>query len=150
MDQVSCDTNCLADRHLSGFDHRLRDVRLALGSVNRLTGRFAAICSTFKSDTRTIPDAHSDRGARNESNTDSCTDTDAVTKSSADTGAPSDSSPPPPITSLIGFEHLNVRHPAVFSSRNDVSFSSANHNETLSVAVICINNPDRLAVSING
>ena len=59
LDQVPCDSDCLADHHLSGFDNRLRDVRLALGSVNRLAGRFAEICSAFKSDSRTISNSHS-------------------------------------------------------------------------------------------
>jgi hypothetical protein len=58
LDQVPCDSDCLADHHLSGFDNRLRDVRLAIGSVNRLAGRFAEICSAFKSDTRTISHSH--------------------------------------------------------------------------------------------
>ncbi len=58
LDQVLCDSDCLADHHLSGFDNRLRDVRLALGSVNRLAGRFAEICSAFKSDSRTISNSH--------------------------------------------------------------------------------------------
>jgi hypothetical protein len=102
MDQVPCDSDFLADRCLSGFDNRIRDIRLALGCVNGLTGRFAAIYSTSKPDTGTIPDVHSNRSACNESNTDSYTDTDAITKSSAYTGAPSDSSTPPPIASLIG------------------------------------------------
>ena len=102
MDQVPCDSDCLADRRLSGFDNRIRDIRLALGCVNGLTGRFAAIYSTSKPDTGTIPDAHSHRSACNESNTDSYTDADAVTKSSAYSGAPSDSSTPPPIANLRG------------------------------------------------
>jgi hypothetical protein len=97
MDQVPCDSDCLADRRLSGFDNRIRDIRLALGCVNGLIGRFAAIYSTSKPDIGTIPDVHSHRSACNESNTDSYTDTDAVTKSSAYAGAPSDSSTPPPI-----------------------------------------------------
>ena len=59
LDQVPCDSDCLADHHLGGFDNRLRDVRLALGSVNRLVGRFAEICSAFKSDSRTISNSHS-------------------------------------------------------------------------------------------
>jgi len=59
LDQVPCDSDCLADHHLGGFDNRLRDVRLALGSVNRLVGRFAEICSAFKSDSRTISKSHS-------------------------------------------------------------------------------------------
>jgi len=92
----------------SGFDNRIRDIRLALGCVNGLTGRFAAIYSTSKPDTGTIPDAHSHRSACNESNTDSYTDTDTVTKSSAYAGPPSDSSTPPPIASLLGVEHLNA------------------------------------------
>jgi hypothetical protein len=101
MDQVPCDSDRLADRCLSGFDNRIRDIRLALGCVNGLTGRF----STSKPDTGTIPDAHSHRSARNESNTDSYTDTDAVTKSPAYAGAPSDSSTPPQIASLVGQTH---------------------------------------------
>src|SRR5215472_4200002 len=80
MDQVSCDSDCLSDRRFIGFDNRLRDIRLALGCVNGLTGwlngRFAAIYSTFKSDTGTIPDAHSHRSACNESNSGSYTDTE--------------------------------------------------------------------------
>ena len=64
---------------------------MALGCVNGLTGRFAATYSTSKPDTGTIPDAHSNRSACNESNSDCYTDTDAVTKSSAHAGAPSDS-----------------------------------------------------------
>src|SRR5215472_17894138 len=83
-------------------------MRLALGCVNGLTGWVAAIYSTSKPYTGTIPDAHSHRSACNESNSDSYTDTDAVTKSSAYAGAPSDSSTPPPIASLIGFKHLNA------------------------------------------
>ena len=59
LDQVLCDSDCLADHHLSGFDNRLRDVRLAFGSVNRLAGRLAEICSAFKSDSRTISNSHS-------------------------------------------------------------------------------------------
>ena len=109
MDQVPCDSDCLADRRLSGFDNRIRDIRLALGCVNGLTGRFAAIYSTSKPDTGTIPDAHSHRSACNESNTDSYTDADAVAKSSAYAGEPSDSSTPPPIVSFIGFKHSNRR-----------------------------------------
>jgi hypothetical protein len=97
MDQVPCDSDCLADRRLSGFDNRLRDIRLALGCLNGRTGRFAAIYSTFKSDAGTIPDAHAHRSACNESNPHSYTDLDAVTKSSAYAGASSDSSTPPPI-----------------------------------------------------
>src|SRR5712691_11941096 len=69
LDQVPCDSDCLADHHLSGFDNRLRDVRLAIGSVNRLAGRFAEICSAFKSDTGTIPDAHSHGSACTKGNT---------------------------------------------------------------------------------
>ena len=88
MDQVPCDSDCLADRRLSGFDNRIRDIRLALGCVNALTGRFAAIYSTSKPDTRAIPDVHSNRSVCNESNTDSYTDTDAVTKSSIKTIPP--------------------------------------------------------------
>jgi hypothetical protein len=103
MDQVPCDSDCLADRRLSGFDNRIRDVRLAVRCVNGRTGRFAAIYSTSKPDTGTIPDAHSNGSACNESNTDSYTHTDAITKSAAYAGAPSDSSTPPPIASLIGF-----------------------------------------------
>jgi len=95
--QVPCDSDCLDDRCLSGFDNRIRDIRLALGCVNGLTGRFARIYSTSKPDIGTIPDVHSYRSACNDSNTDSYTDTDAVTKSSAYAGAPSDSSTPPPI-----------------------------------------------------
>jgi len=30
LDQVPCDSDCLADHHLSGFDNRLRDVRWRL------------------------------------------------------------------------------------------------------------------------
>ena len=59
LDQGPCDSDCLADHHLSGFDNRLRDVRLAIGSVNRFAGRFAEICSAFKSDSRTISNSHS-------------------------------------------------------------------------------------------
>src|SRR6266446_3518794 len=92
MDQVPCDSDCLADRRLSGFDNRIRYIRLALGCVNGLIGRYGAIYSTSKPDTGTIPDAHSHRTACNESNTASYTDTDAVTKSSAYAGAPPDSS----------------------------------------------------------
>ena len=121
MDQVPCDSDCLAERRLSGFDNRIRDIRLALGCVNGLTGRFAAIYSTSKLDTGTIPDSHSHRSACNESNTDSYTDTDAVTKSSAYAGAASDSSTRPPIASLIGFEHLNASRRR-FSSINGVAF----------------------------
>ena len=113
MDQVPCDSDCLADRRLSGFDNRIRYIRLALGCVNGLIGRYGAIYSTSKPDTGTIPDAHSHRTACNESNTDSYTDTDAVTKSSAYAGAPSDSSTPPPIASLIGFEYLNASTPPI-------------------------------------
>jgi hypothetical protein len=109
MDQVPCDSHCLADRRLSGFDNRIRNIRLALGCANGLTRRLAAIYSTSKPNTGTIPDAHSHRSAGNESNTDSYTDTDAVTKSSAYQGAPTDSSTSPPIASLIGFERLNAR-----------------------------------------
>jgi hypothetical protein len=87
----------LADHHLSGLDHRLRDVRLALGSVNRLTGRFAAICSTFKSDTGTIPDAHSHGSACTKGNTLTYPDShpDTVTDSSACASASSTYTPPP-------------------------------------------------------
>jgi hypothetical protein len=102
MDQVPCDSDGLADRRLSGFDNRISDIRLALECVNGLTSCFAPIYSTSKPDTGTIPDAYSDRSACNESNTHSYTDTDAVTKSSAYAGAPSGSSTPPPIASLIG------------------------------------------------
>src|SRR5436305_11787159 len=59
LDQVLRDSDCLADHHLSGFDNRRRDVRLALGGVNRLTGRFTEICSAFKSSSRTISNSHS-------------------------------------------------------------------------------------------
>jgi hypothetical protein len=133
MDQVPCDSDCLADRCLSGFDNRIRDIRLALGCVNGLTGRFAEIYSTSKPDTGTIPDAHSHRNACIESNTNSYTDADAVTKSSAYAGAPSDSSTPPPIASLIGFEHLNAsRRRIQFHKRSHLFIRP--HNETLSVA----------------
>jgi hypothetical protein len=125
MDQVPCDSDCLVNRRASGFDNRIRDIRLALGCVNGLTGRFAGIYSTSKPDTGTIPDARSNRSACNESNTDSYTDTDAITESSPYAGAPSDSSTPPQIASLIGFEHLNARHAAASSSRNAASFSFA-------------------------
>jgi len=148
LDQVPRDSDYLADHHLSGFDHRLRDVRLALGSVNRLTGRFAAICSTFKSDTGTIPDAHSHRSACNESNTDNYTDTDAVTKSSAYAGAPSDSSTPPPIAPLIGFEHLNASRRRLQFQKRSQPFIRA-HNEALPVAAMRVYNPDRSPVRIN-
>jgi len=99
MDQVPCDSDSLVDPRLSRFDNRISDIRLALECVNGLTGCSAPIYS--KPHTGTIPDAHSHRSACNESNTDSYTDTDAVTKSSAYAGAPSDSSTPPPIASLI-------------------------------------------------
>jgi hypothetical protein len=92
-----------------------------------LTGHFAAIYSTSKPDTGTIPEAYSHRNACNESNTNSYTDTDAVTKSSAYAGAPSDSSTPPPITSLIDFEHL-------FHKRSYLFIYT--HNEALSVVAI--------------
>src|SRR5215470_19963725 len=128
MDQVPCDSDCLADRCLSGFDNHIRDIRLALGCVNGLTGRFGAIYSTSKPDTRTIPDAHSRRSACNESNTDSYTDTDAVTKSSAYAGAPSDSSTPPQIASLIGFEHLNESQRRLQFQKRPQLFIGA-HNE---------------------
>ena len=133
MDQVPCDSDCLADPRLSGFDNRLRDIRLALGCVNRFTGRFAAIYSTWKPGAGTIPDAHSNRSACNESNTDSYTDTDAVTKSSAYTGATSHSSTPPPIASLIGFERLSAsRRRCQFEKRRQLFIGP--HNETPSVA----------------
>jgi hypothetical protein len=82
MDQMACDSDCCVDRRASIFDHRLSGIYLALGSVNRFTGRFAAICSTSKSDAGTIPDAHSHRSACTEGNTDS-SNPDTVTKSSA-------------------------------------------------------------------
>jgi hypothetical protein len=149
MDQVPCDSDCLADRRLSGFDNRIRDIRLALGCVNGLTGRVAAIYSTSKHDTGTIPDAHSHRSACNESNTDSYTDTDAVTKSSAYAGAPSDSSTPPPIASLIGFEHLNAsRRRLQFQKRRQLFIRA--HNETLPVAAMRVSNPDHSPVGIHG
>ena len=59
LDQVPCDSNCWAGRHLSGSDNRVRNVRLALRSVNGLAGRFAAICSTFNSNAGAVPDPNS-------------------------------------------------------------------------------------------
>jgi hypothetical protein len=59
LDQVPCDSNCWAGRHLSGSDNRVRNVRLALRSVNGLAVRFAAICSTFKSNAGPVPDRNS-------------------------------------------------------------------------------------------
>ena len=78
------DSNCCVDRRASIFDHRLGDIYLALGSVNRFTGRFAAIYST-KSDTRTIPDADSHSFAYTQGNRRSYPDSriDTVTKSYA-------------------------------------------------------------------
>jgi hypothetical protein len=59
LDQVPCDSNCWAGRHLSGSDYRVRNVRLALRSVNGLAVRFAAICSAFKSNAGPVPDRNS-------------------------------------------------------------------------------------------
>jgi hypothetical protein len=59
LDQVLCDRDCWAGRHLSGSDNRVRDVRLALRSANRLAVRFAAICSTFNSSAGPVPDRNS-------------------------------------------------------------------------------------------
>src|SRR5262245_14724059 len=99
MDQMVSDSNCCVDRRASIFDHRLGGIYLALGSVNRFTGRFAAICSTFKPNAGTIPDAHSHSRVCTEGNTRSYPDNDAVAKSSPYASASSDSSPPPPIAS---------------------------------------------------
>jgi hypothetical protein len=38
MDQVVCGNNCWFDHRLDRFDHRLSDIRLALGCGNALTG----------------------------------------------------------------------------------------------------------------
>src|SRR5215471_20691125 len=101
MDQMACDSDCCVDRCASIFDHCLSGIYLALGSVNRFTGRFAAICSTSKSDGGTIPDAHSHRSACTEGNTRSYPDYDAVTKSSPYANA-SLAPTPPSIASLSG------------------------------------------------
>ena len=95
MDQVPSDTDCWTGRHPGGSDLRFSDIRLALGSVNRLTSRFAAIYSTFKPNAGTIPDPHS--RACTKGNTHSYADNDAVAKSSPYASASSDTSPPPPI-----------------------------------------------------
>jgi hypothetical protein len=59
LDQVLCDGDCWAGRHLSGSDNRVRNVRLALRSVNGLAVRFAAICSASKSNAGPVPDRNS-------------------------------------------------------------------------------------------
>ena len=97
---MACGSDCCVDRCASIFDHCLSGIYLALGTVNRFTGRFAAICSTSKSDAGTIPDAHSHRSACTEGNTRSYPDCDAVTKSSPYASA-WPASTPPPIASLI-------------------------------------------------
>ena len=97
LDQVPCDSNCWAGRHLSGSDNRVRNVRLALRSVNGLAVRFAAICSAFKSNAGPVPDRNSHNRACTKSNTRSYPDNGAVAKSSPYASASSDSSPPPPI-----------------------------------------------------
>jgi len=99
MDQMACDSHCCVDRRASIFDHRLGGIYLAFGSVNRLTNRFAPICSSFKSNAGTIRDAHSYRSACNEGNIDSYADADAVTKPSTCASA-SQASTPPPIAAL--------------------------------------------------
>ena len=85
MDQMVSDSNCCVDRRASIFDHHLGGIYLAPGSINRLTGRLAPICSTFKPNAGTIPDAHSHRSACTKGNTHSYLDPepDAVTKSPA-------------------------------------------------------------------
>src|SRR6516164_3921689 len=102
MDQMACDSDCCVDRRTSIFDHCLGGIYLALGSVNRFTGRFAAICSTSKSYTGTISDAYSHRSACTKGSTCSYTNPDTVTKSSACASTSQDSSTPPPIALFIG------------------------------------------------
>ena len=70
---------------------------MALGSVNGLTGRFAAIYSTFKSNARTIPDPSRNAGTKG----DTRSDPDAVTNSSAYASASSQASTPPPVASGV-------------------------------------------------
>jgi hypothetical protein len=83
MDQMACDSDCCVDRRASIFDHRLGEICFALGCANRLAGCFAAIQSTFTSDTGTIPDSDSHGFAYPTGNTRRYPDRDAVTNSSA-------------------------------------------------------------------
>jgi len=113
LDQVFCDSDCYAGHHLSGFDNRPRDVRVALGSVNRLTGRFAAICSTFKPNARTIPDLS--RNACTKGDTRSDPDPDAATESSPYTSP--QASAPPPIASTPHCSALTLQWQSAGDSR---------------------------------
>jgi hypothetical protein len=55
MDQMVTDSDCCVDRRPGIFDHRPSEICFALECANRLAGCFAAIQSTFKSDTGTVP-----------------------------------------------------------------------------------------------
>jgi hypothetical protein len=48
------------------------------------------------------------------------------------------------------FYQVDESRIAASSSTSAVSFSSAPHNGTLSVAAMCVNNPDRSPLRING
>jgi hypothetical protein len=117
------------NHRLDRFDHCLSEICSALGRINTL-----ADWSTFKPAAGTVSDSHSHSRACIKSHTRSYPDTDAVSKCSAYAGAPSDSSTPPPIASLIGFEHLNESRRRFQFHKRSQQFIGA-HNKALTIAV---------------
>ena len=113
MDQMACDSNCCIDRRASIFDHHLGGIYLALGSVNRLTGRVAAICSIFNANAGAIPDAHSHRSACTKGNTRSYPDSepDAVTKFPGCWANASTTQTPSPITRIASNNGALISQP---------------------------------------
>src|SRR3982751_2317194 len=93
MDQMVCHSNGCVGRQPGIFDHHLGEICFALGHANRRTSCLPAICSTFKSDTGTIPYPHS--CAHTKGNTHSYAEPYAVTNSPAYPSASPASAPPP-------------------------------------------------------
>ena len=101
MDQMVSDSDCRVDRRFGVFDYRLGEICFAPGYVSKLAGCFAAIQSTFNSDTGTVPDSNPCSYACSKSNT--CRDPycDAVVTKSAAYACVPQAFTPPPIASLI-------------------------------------------------
>jgi hypothetical protein len=103
-----CDNKCLVDRfdrRLDRSDHRLSEIRSALGCINRLAGCFAA----FRSNAGTVPNSHSHSRAYIKRNTRSYPDSepDTITKPSTYASASPTFTPPPiAITSSAGDSRL--------------------------------------------
>ena len=107
------DNRCLVDRfdgRLDRSDHRLSEIRSAVGCINRLAGCFAA----FRATAGTVPNPHSHSRAYIKGNTRSYPDSepDTITKPSTFASASPTFTPPPiAITSSASDSRLRCGWP---------------------------------------